>query len=122
MSESIRWPRHNNDISLFYVDKKCLSFVAFILSTALANTISLDENFKGSDVLDEVPLIDGHNDLAHNLYKRERNQLEKFDFDSDLRQNPNWQISSSFTDLPRIRQGKLGGQFWVAYVGTFDMW
>jgi membrane dipeptidase len=75
-----------------------------------------DEIFKGSDVLDEVPLIDGHNDLPWNLYRREKNRLENFDFDSDLRQNPNWQISSSFTDLPRIRQGKLAGQFWVAYV------
>ena len=72
--------------------------------------------FKGSDVLDEVPLIDGHNDLPYNLYNLEKNQLENFNFDSDLRLNPRWQIRSSFTDLPRIRKGKLGGQFWVAYV------
>lgn len=76
-----------------------------------------DEPFKGSDVLDEVPLIDGHNDLPYNLYTQEKNQLENFNFDSDLRLNPKWQIKSSFTDLPRLRQGKLGGQFWVAYVG-----
>ena len=74
------------------------------------------EPFKGSDVLNEVPLIDGHNDLPWNLYSREKNLLENFDFDSNLRENPNWQFAGSFTDLPRLRQGKLGGQFWVAYV------
>lgn len=36
--------------------------------------------------------------------------LENFDFDSDLRQNPKWQVSSSHTDLPRLREGKVGGQ------------
>jgi microsomal dipeptidase-like Zn-dependent dipeptidase len=72
--------------------------------------------FKGSDVLNEVPLIDGHNDLPWNLYNRENNQLKNFDFDSNLKENPRWKISSSMTDLPRLRLGKLRGQFWVAYV------
>lgn len=36
--------------------------------------------------------------------------LENFEFDSDLRQNPKWQVSSSHTDLPRLREGKVGGQ------------
>lgn len=76
-----------------------------------------------------------HNDLPYNLYRIEGNRLENFDFDSDLRQNPKWQVSSSHTDLPRLREGKVGGQvsrlrgfpilifmktflkFWVAYVG-----
>lgn len=78
--------------------------------------VKQEEIFKGSDVLDEVPLIDGHNDLPYNLYGLEKNQLENFDFDSDLRLNPKWTGPSSFTDLPRLRTGKLGGQFWVAYV------
>lgn len=64
--------------------------------------------------------------------------LENFNFSSDLRQNPKWQVSSSHTDLLRLKQGKVGGQvsenyfafdvtvwnkrciflkFWVAYVG-----
>jgi membrane dipeptidase len=74
------------------------------------------EIFKGSSVLDEVPLIDGHNDLPYNLYKLENNQLGEFNLDSDLKANPKWQVTTSYTDLPRLRAGKLGGQFWVAYV------
>lgn len=96
--------------------------LAIVLPLTVFKSNGNDENkpklpFKGSDVLDEVPLIDGHNDLPYNLYNREKNQLENFNFDSDLKQNPNWQISASYTDLPRLRQGKLSGQFWVAYVG-----
>ena len=72
--------------------------------------------FKGSSILDEVPLIDSHNDLPYNLYKLENNQLSEFNLDSNLKANPKWQVSTSFTDLPRLRTGKLGGQFWVAYV------
>ena len=66
-------------------------------------------------MLSEVPLIDGHNDLPYNLYNQEKNILDNFDFDSDLRENPNWNFNGSFTDLPRLRKGKLSGQFWVAY-------
>lgn len=75
-----------------------------------------NSTWKGSDVLKDVPLIDSHNDLPYNLYKLEENMLKNFNFESDLKLNPRWKVPSSFTDLPRLREGKLGGQFWVAYV------
>ncbi|XP_070508341.1 dipeptidase 1-like isoform X2 [Chironomus tepperi] len=73
---------------------------------------------KGSDILNEVPLIDGHNDLPYNLYRVEHNRLKNFRFNSDLRQNRKWVNSKAdtYTDLPRLRKGKVGGQFWVAFV------
>ncbi|XP_055703938.1 dipeptidase 1-like isoform X2 [Phlebotomus papatasi] len=101
---------------------------ALVLVVALAIALPLtvgksvssvqgSDTFRGSSVLDEVPLIDGHNDLPHNLYSIEKNQLANFNFDSDLRLHPIWgPRSSSHTDLPRLRTGKVGGQFWVAYV------
>jgi membrane dipeptidase len=92
---------------------------AIALGTALPLTVfkkKSDEPWKGSDVLDEVPLIDTHNDLPYNLYNVENNVLKDFEFDSNLKLNPRWQIDTSFTDLPRMREGKMGGQFWVAYV------
>jgi membrane dipeptidase len=98
----------------------------FILTLTLGcafaspSKINVKAIWKGSDVLSEVPLIDAHNDLPWNLYNRENNQLKNFDFDSDLRLNPNWNFSASFTDLPRLRLGKLSGQFWVAYVGCVN--
>nr|ALX00043.1 dipeptidase 1-like protein [Melanoplus sanguinipes] len=70
----------------------------------------------GSAVLNEVPLVDGHNDLPWNLRSLEKNQINEFDFDRDLRADPRWNCSTCFTDLPRLRKGKVGAQFWVAYV------
>ncbi|XP_048263611.1 dipeptidase 1-like isoform X1 [Bombus affinis] len=68
-------------------------------------------------VLSEVPLIDGHNDLPWNIRNFVHNQLAEFDFDKDLRQVAPWSKSAwSQTDLVRLRQGMVGGQFWAAYV------
>ncbi|XP_052563985.1 dipeptidase 1-like [Culex pipiens pallens] len=74
--------------------------------------------FFGRTILDEVPLIDGHNDLPWNLYSNERNRINNFNLDSDLKKDPKWGPStSSHTDIPRLLEGKVGAQFWVAYVG-----
>ncbi|KAG5328196.1 DPEP1 Dipeptidase, partial [Acromyrmex charruanus] len=68
-------------------------------------------------VLSEVPLIDGHNDLPWNIRNFLHNQLAEFDFNRDLRQVAPWSKSAwSQTDLVRLRQGMVGGQFWAAYV------
>ncbi|KAF4523154.1 hypothetical protein B566_EDAN002410 [Ephemera danica] len=68
-------------------------------------------------MLKEVPLIDGHNDLAWNIRNFIHNRLAQFNFSADLRQVPPWSLSSwSQTDLPRLQRGLLGGQFWSAYV------
>lgn len=62
-------------------------------------------------VLSEVPLIDGHNDLPWNIRNFVHNQLAEFDFDKDLRQVAPWSKSAwSQTDLVRLRQGMVGGQ------------
>ena len=62
-------------------------------------------------ILAEVPLIDGHNDLPWNVRNFVHNQLAEFDFDKDLRQIAPWSKSAwSQTDLLRLRQGMVGGQ------------
>lgn len=83
--------------------------LAIALGTALPLTVFRDKTnneprlWKGSDVLDEVPLIDTHNDLPWNLYNLESNKLGLFNFDSNLKLNPRWQVETSFTDIPRLR-------------------
>lgn len=75
------------------------------------------QEVKGSSVLYDVPLIDGHNDLPYNLYKLARNRLGDFKFNSNLLLDDVWgPYATSHTDLPRLRTGQVGGQFWVAYV------
>jgi len=62
-------------------------------------------------ILHEVPLVDGHNDIPDAL--RERGGVDSVDFSvaqPDL-----------MTDIPRLRAGGVGAQFWAAYVPTTTM-
>ncbi|XP_037068767.1 putative dipeptidase NECHADRAFT_87110 [Pollicipes pollicipes] len=68
-------------------------------------------------ILQEVPLIDGHNDLPWNIRKFVHNNLRIFNFTADLRRVKPWASSQwSHTDIPRLREGHVGAQFWAAYV------
>jgi len=73
------------------------------------NSKSLNRKFDSriEELLSEVPLIDGHNDLPWQLFSRARNQLANVDLN-------NW--PQVHTDIPRLRQGMVGGQFWALYV------
>lgn len=62
-------------------------------------------------LLQEVPLIDGHNDLPWQFRKRggDLNAI-------DLRVNDRGAKPPLATDIPRLRAGGIGGQFWSVYV------
>ena len=62
-------------------------------------------------ILSTVPLIDGHNDIADAI--RERGGLDSVDF--AVRQ------PKLMTDIPRLRAGHVGAQFWAAYVPVTTM-
>src|SRR5437867_3321370 len=55
-----------------------------------------------------VPLIDGHNDLPWQYREKVQRDLSKL----DIRQSQ----PQLHTDIPRLREGGLGGQFWSVYV------
>ena len=60
-------------------------------------------------LLDANPLIDGHNDLPYQFDIQLQNRI----YDTDLTQpTPRFQ-----TDIPRLRAGRVGAQFWSVYVG-----
>jgi membrane dipeptidase len=59
-----------------------------------------------------VPLIDGHNDLPWQYLERVKNHLAQI----DLRQDQSKLTPALHTDLARLRQGRVGGQFWSVYV------
>lgn len=63
-------------------------------------------------VLARTPLIDGHNDLPWAIRGDHGGDLAALDLDSDTRalQPP------LHTDIPRLRQGRVGAQFWSVYV------
>ncbi|XP_011645758.1 dipeptidase 1-like isoform X1 [Pogonomyrmex barbatus] len=94
----------------------CLSVLLLVIGLSVGLTV---RPFKGRDALDSAPLIDGHNDLPYNLYGKLNNKLSDYPFESDLTHDDVWgktACSTCYTDLPRLKAGKVGGQFWVAYV------
>lgn len=102
-----------------------MALINFIVASILFASIGLSRQTpmksfrKGSDALLSAPLIDGHNDLPYSLYSLANNDLTKFDFEKNLTLDKVWgrdACSSCMTDLPRLRAGRLGGVFWVAYV------
>ena len=60
-------------------------------------------------VLRGTPLVDGHNDLPWAIREHERHPRDVDAYDLRIR-------TAGHTDLERLRQGRVGGQFWSVYV------
>ncbi|MEV6764960.1 dipeptidase [Streptomyces sp. NPDC051105] len=67
---------------------------------------SLDE---ARSLLREFPVVDGHNDLPYALREQVR-------YDLDARDIAGHQNAHLHTDIPRLREGGVGAQFWSVYV------
>jgi membrane dipeptidase len=65
-------------------------------------------------ILAEVPLVDGHNDVPEQLRDRVNDRLDRLDLASDTSHLE----EPMHTDIPRLRKGHVGGQFWSVYVPT----
>jgi membrane dipeptidase len=59
-------------------------------------------------VLQRAPLIDGHNDLAWEIREQFGSNLDLVELAAS--------VPETHTDLPRLRRGCVGGQFWSVYV------
>ena len=70
--------------------------------------------------LEAAPVWDGHNDVPIQLRSRRGNMLEGFDFNDTHAEpvgNPGGNPVMQ-TDLPRLREGHVGAQFWSVYVSA----
>lgn len=66
-----------------------------------------------SEVLRAVPLVDGHNDLPWQ-YRKLSNDFSRVHLETGTTGfRPAWH-----TDIPRLRAGRVGAQFWSVYVPT----
>ncbi|MFC3572741.1 dipeptidase [Streptomyces yaanensis] len=61
------------------------------------------------ELLREFPVVDGHNDLPWALREQVR-------YDLDARDIATPQNAHLHTDIPRLREGGVGAQFWSVYV------
>ena len=81
-----------------------------IAAPALAQTAPTAEEVRVRRLLDRTPLIDGHNDLPWALRQNFQNDPHALDLTS------NQSANRLHTDIPRLRAGGVGAQFWSVYV------
>jgi membrane dipeptidase len=63
---------------------------------------------RARDLLSHTPILDGHNDLPWALRELGRSDLDGVDLTAG--------IPDTHTDLPRLRAGGVGAQFWSVFV------
>ncbi len=68
--------------------------------------------------LDAAPVWDGHNDVPIQLRGRLGNVIGDFDFRDTLDTGDDTGGRVMHTDLARLRQGKVGAQWWSVYVSA----
>ncbi|KAM9408278.1 dipeptidase 1 [Pholidichthys leucotaenia] len=76
-------------------------------SSCAATLAQEDYLARAEKLMSETPLIDGHNDLPWQLRKQFNNELNKVDL---------YKLESTHTNIEKIQKGKLGAQFWSAFV------
>ncbi|MET7640405.1 dipeptidase [Streptomyces sp. NPDC005438] len=74
-------------------------------------TLGEDTLRRARELLAEHPVVDGHNDLPWALREQVGYDLDRRDVSQDL-------SAHLHTDLPRLRAGGVGAQFWSVYVRT----
>jgi len=68
-------------------------------------------------VLATTPLIDGHNDLPWEIRTRFNGDVAKIDLAADTSKLPAPAGEATLmTDIPRLRAGHVGGQFWSVWI------
>jgi membrane dipeptidase len=88
--------------------RKAVALLVAVLSLGAAGLSAQSDTYRARAlaILKTVPLIDGHNDIPDAI--RERGGLDSVDL----------AVSQPrlMTDIPRLRAGRVGAQFWAAYV------
>jgi len=93
---------------------RVLALMLFIPLTALAAD---DYQHRVEQVLLQTPLIDGHNDLPWEIRERFKGDFSAIDLKSDTSRLPIAADQAALmTDIPRLRAGMVGGQFWSVWI------
>jgi membrane dipeptidase len=85
---------------------------ALLLATpATAQPIDQATQKRVDRILKVTPLIDGHNDLPEQLTESYDKKVERLASGTAA-----WAPQPLMTDMARLRQGRVGGQFWSVYI------
>nr|WP_294847018.1 dipeptidase [uncultured Sphingomonas sp.] len=83
----------------------------------LAQAQQIDPKVKAriDRILKKTPLIDGHNDIAEQLQESHQFSVANLSSGTDK-----WPDHPLMTDMERLHEGRVGGQFWSVYIdGAF---
>lgn len=95
------WWRRSLQVTLVF------TFIGFLIILHLDPVSLVSQKSLTDKVLEIVPLTDGHKDFPIWLRVFYHNQI--YDFNSSS-------LIDGQVDFPRLREGRLGAQFWSVYV------
>jgi membrane dipeptidase len=90
----------------------CLAAGAFAAHAAAQPAAPSQAEAQVRRILQRTPLIDGHNDLPWAIREKFESKPERVDLLRDQSAPP----AALHTDIPRLRRGGVGGQFWSVYI------
>jgi membrane dipeptidase len=96
-------------MSSFISKSILMALVASSTALAAGNSATDAQLAQVRKLLREVPLIDGHNDLPWQ-YRKRSNDFAGINLRADTKS------LQLVTDIPRLRTGGVGGQFWSVYI------
>src|SRR5512134_1052446 len=97
-------------------DDPMRSSIALALMLTAVPLVAAEEDaalVRARAILKSAPIVDGHNDVPWAIRESETHPRDVDAY--DLRRKAPGQ-----TDLPRLRQGGVGGQFWSVYIPAED--
>lgn len=90
-----------------------LLLLILAFSSLHAQTERDDYRQQAIEILESVPLFDGHNDVPWQYRSRVGYKFSELDFyDTTQLDRP------MHTDIPRLREGRVGAQWWSVYVNA----
>ena len=98
------------------IPHQLMSAVALMALAAPAQAQDTPEEIAAA-ALEAAPVFDGHNDVPIQLRARFGNQIGAFDF-VDTLDTETATRKAMHTDIVRLRQGKVGAQWWSVYVSA----
>jgi membrane dipeptidase len=94
-----------------------LRILCLMICLPLTSWAAEDYQHRVDQVLLQTPLIDGHNDLPWEIRERFKSDLSAVNLAADTRHLPvEAGQAALMTDIPRLRAGHLGAQFWSVWI------
>jgi membrane dipeptidase len=94
-----------------------LRVLCLLLCLPLTTWAAEDYQHRVEHVLSQTPLIDGHNDLPWEIRERYKSDVAAINLAADTKHLPVQAGQAALmTDIPRLRAGLVGAQFWSVWV------